>query len=475
MTAIAFEPSPEPCLAPLPTRLPRPLERLEADIVRLCSQLSAATCQLLVLIGEFDAAEGWREWGMRSTAQWLSWQCGIGKNAAREQIRVARIMREFPAITTAFSEARLSYSKVRAITRVVTASNVETLIGWAEHATAAQIERVVASGRRVLSADDVKARKAARQVSWRWDDDGSLVGNFRLSPEDGAKFLKGLEVATDRLPDPVADVDAAEDDGPPPQRTPMKSRADALVAMAELTLRDAETGATAPDTELSGQDPDGLPGLGPDRFQLVIHTTPAALTRPDGADDDGPEPITVQNGPRLHPAIGRRISCGCPYAIQTDDSDGNPLHLGRKTRRIRGRLARAVHHRDHGHCQAPGCTNRTTEIHHIWHWADGGPTCLTNLISLCDAHHWLVHDGGWRITGHSPATWTFHTPDGRTLRATPDPTPPTEPLPHNPAIRSDAVTGKWAGEHLDLHAAVEALCRAKCDDQKVAGGPSMSL
>jgi hypothetical protein len=63
----------------------RPLERLEADIVTLSTQLAAATCQLLVLIGEFDAAEGWRGWGMSPTAHWLSWQCGVGLNAAREQ------------------------------------------------------------------------------------------------------------------------------------------------------------------------------------------------------------------------------------------------------------------------------------------------------------------------------------------------------------------------------------------------------
>jgi hypothetical protein len=45
--------------------------------------------RLLMLVGEFDAVEGWREWGMRSTAHWLSWQCGVGLTAGREQVRVA--------------------------------------------------------------------------------------------------------------------------------------------------------------------------------------------------------------------------------------------------------------------------------------------------------------------------------------------------------------------------------------------------
>src|SRR4051794_33820549 len=72
---------------------PRPLERLEADIVALATQLTAATARLLGMIGEFDAAEGWRDWGMRSTAHWLTWKCGIGMTAAREQVRVARALR----------------------------------------------------------------------------------------------------------------------------------------------------------------------------------------------------------------------------------------------------------------------------------------------------------------------------------------------------------------------------------------------
>jgi hypothetical protein len=75
--------------APVVTPASRPLERLEAEIVELSSQLTAATSRLLGLVGEFDAAEGWREWGMRSTAHWLSWQCGVSMVTGREQVRVA--------------------------------------------------------------------------------------------------------------------------------------------------------------------------------------------------------------------------------------------------------------------------------------------------------------------------------------------------------------------------------------------------
>jgi hypothetical protein len=361
----------------------------------------------------------------------------------------------------------------------------------AEHATGAQLERVVSGQRRALRSGDVRARKAARHVSYHWDDDGSLVGSFRLSPEDGARLIQGLEVARTRLPEPDAEVDTTENDAvraclvcqdapatvaascphlpgvvpwrgervpagtPQGGRSVAKSRADALVAMAEQTIAAAEGASDRGDRD----EPGGLPGLGADRFQLVIHVPAGTLTKADNSDDDGIDGARIDDGPQLHPTTARRISCGCRYAIQTDDANGNPLHLGRSTRRIRGRLARAVHHRDHGRCQAPGCTNRTTEIHHIWHWANDGPTCLTNLISLCDAHHWLVHEGGWSITGHDRDSWVFRGPNGRTIGSRPKPRAATQPLPHNAAIKADAVTGKWAGEPLNLGVAVHAICR----------------
>src|SRR5438477_12945197 len=82
MTSIPSPPA-HPCIRP------RPLERLEAEIVTLATQLTAATARFVALVGEFDAAEGWRDWAMRSTAHWLSWKCGVGMAAGREHVRVA--------------------------------------------------------------------------------------------------------------------------------------------------------------------------------------------------------------------------------------------------------------------------------------------------------------------------------------------------------------------------------------------------
>src|SRR3954462_15561274 len=172
--------------APSVTPRTRPLERLEAEIVELASQLTAATARLLAMIAEFDAAEGWRDWGMKSTAHWLSWQCGIGPNVAREQVRVARALRERPVIAAAFAAARLSYSKVRALTHFATAETEAELVVLAEHGTAAQVDKLRTAAGRARRAQDVRSQRAAEYLRLREDDDGSLVGSFRIAPDRAA-------------------------------------------------------------------------------------------------------------------------------------------------------------------------------------------------------------------------------------------------------------------------------------------------
>ena len=79
-----------------------PLERLEREIGELAAHIHAATCRWLGLVAEYDRREGWAEWGCKSCAQWLSWQCALAPSAARAQVRVARRLAELPLIRAAF-------------------------------------------------------------------------------------------------------------------------------------------------------------------------------------------------------------------------------------------------------------------------------------------------------------------------------------------------------------------------------------
>src|SRR4051794_8187855 len=146
---------------------------------RICSgavRLAAATAAWLRLIAEFDEREGWHGVGILSCAHWLAWQCGLSPGAAREHVRVARALSSLPLIERAFAEGRLSYSKVRALTRIAEPDSEASLLEVALELTASQVERTVRQWRRADLLDDGVAPMEERQSfdHW-WDDDGMLT------------------------------------------------------------------------------------------------------------------------------------------------------------------------------------------------------------------------------------------------------------------------------------------------------------
>src|SRR5438067_4839565 len=187
---------------------PVPLERLEAQICELAGHLAAATCRFLVLLADFDARRGWASWEMNSCAQWLSWKCQMSSGAAREHVRVARALRDLPVIRARFAAARLSYAKVRALTRIATPATEAGLAELAGPMTASQLERFARAHRQVTRAGDADTRVRRRLVR-RFEEDGSLSGTFRLPPLQGAVLLKALRAAcADLAGDPPAGVSA---------------------------------------------------------------------------------------------------------------------------------------------------------------------------------------------------------------------------------------------------------------------------
>src|SRR5438477_2496159 len=126
-----------------------PLERLEAEICEGAAHLAAGMGRWLLLVGEFDRRKGYERWECRSSAFWLNWHCGIAIRTAHEHVRVGRALLEYPATAEALCQGQVSYSKVRAITKVMTPATEAQLLEWAPSATAAQLERVVAGRRRV--------------------------------------------------------------------------------------------------------------------------------------------------------------------------------------------------------------------------------------------------------------------------------------------------------------------------------------
>lgn len=169
-----------------PTLPDEELRQIEDQITELAAHIHAANYRLLNLIRRFDAAVGWGGPGLRSCAHWLNWKCGISLNAAREKLRVAHALADLPRISASFAQGQISYSKVRAMTRVATAENEAFLLMIARHGTASHVERAVRQYRRAKRCQALEAendRHARRHLNWRVDEDGSFLFSARFSPE----------------------------------------------------------------------------------------------------------------------------------------------------------------------------------------------------------------------------------------------------------------------------------------------------
>lgn len=382
---------------------------LGEEITELAAHIHAATFLLLQKIREFDELEGWHLPGLASCAHWLQWQCGTNLGAAREKVRVARALPELPKISKSFSEGRISYSKVRAMTRVATPKNEEVLLGIARHGTAAHVEKVVSNYRRckrleVLEEDN--NRHAHRELSWYTDANGMWVLNGRFTAEQGALIEKALEAAMNELfeeqRDEPEDVSAETPVGvisymPKPHPVDTR-RADALERVAETCLS-------------------GEPGehSGGDRYMVNIHTEPEVLKK----DGDVAESECEGCG-HVSAETSRRMACDASVVHWHEGRDGEPLNIGRKSRTIPPAIRRALKRRDGG-CRFPGCTcNKFVDAHHIRHWADGGETRIDNLVLLCRRHHRLVHEGGFGVQVQADGSIRFTYPDGRILPSSND-------------------------------------------------------
>jgi hypothetical protein len=385
---------------------------LEEELFELWGHITAATYRFLELVAEYDRREGWARHGVASCAQWLSWQCGIGRVAAREKVRVARALENLPKIGEAFRRGVVSYSKVRAMTRIATPDNEATLLNVAEHGTAAHVEKLVRKYcyvERLEEAQRANAQHYDRHLTFSYDEHGSVVMHARLPAEVGAVVRKAIEVAValraERKTNASASAEADESDWFHVNNLHGAKRADALRALAESFLsQQADYAGTAAD-----------------RCQMVVHIDQRLLASSDRALDESglppPHRCELEDEHTLAVETARRLGCDCAIVGIVEDEDGEPLDVGRKTRSISPALQRALKSRDGG-CRFPGC-NRTrfTEGHHVAHWANGGETKLSNLITLCWFHHRLVHEGGFGLRATDDSVFVFTRPDGSRVEA----------------------------------------------------------
>lgn len=373
------------------------IDELDRAIVNLAARINAATHDFLVLIRRFDERGGWLKWSCESCADWLHYRCDISKGAAREKVRVAHAIKTLPDIAMAFASGRLSYSKVRALTRVAKPENEQELLSFALKTTAARVEERCREMRcgTAESIDDAVRAHARRDLWLRRDQSrGTIVITVELPMETGELVDKALEKA----------MEATVASGPEfKEESWGAQRADALVALA----KDYLSGCCGALSEADGQDAADAPSTPgtPDHYQVTVHVDEAAL-RGNAGGHSGLPIETV-----------RRIACDSDLVVLVEDGQGNPLSVGRKTRVVSKAIRRALWARDKG-CAFPACGRRRyVQAHHVVHWSAGGETSLKNCLLLCSAHHKLLHEGGFTIEKDYRDRWFFRRPDGRAVPA----------------------------------------------------------
>ncbi|CAN5907717.1 HNH endonuclease signature motif containing protein [soil metagenome] len=383
------------------------LTRQETDalgerIATYAAHIDAAIHSLLTSLRTFDEGGGWATHGARTCAEW-AWRLHWSAATAREHLRVATRLGTLPRIDDALRRGELSYSKVRAITRVATRANEEALLIDARYSTGNQLEQIVHKYASVLRRQRPTAREdeQRRRVSRTDLDDGMVRIDAVLHPEEAQVVWAALSrLAADKLAQKHAGEDTrlaeaalakqARGDSTEREETLTGerdferrierwngkviafSRADALVEMADQVVR----------------------GIRPERSptELVVTVSADVL---NGSNKDAAPIASGADGTCLSIDTVRRLACDCDVVVMRENSDGKTLDVGRKTRAIPAAIWRALLKRDQT-CRFPGCCNRAyVHGHHLQPWAMGGETKLGNLLLVCSFHHRFVHEYGY--------------------------------------------------------------------------------
>ena len=262
---------------------------------------------------------------------------------AREWIRVGRALRDLSIVTKFFDAGALSYSKVRTLTRFVTAANESTLVALAVDVPAGQLGRAIAAWLSRASDDDELERLQhdQRSVAWRNEPDGMITFTARLPPLAAGQLIARLQthVMTSR-PD-VASIDAWP--------SLAQQHADALSALID--------------------------GGGSVTTEVVLHV------REDGAtlDDGSPVPIGAV----------ARIADDAFIRALIHDAEGRPINASERRRHPTARQKRIVKERDRA-CVDCGSTV-LLEYDHVPDFAESGRTVVDELELRCAPCHRRRH------------------------------------------------------------------------------------
>ena len=407
------------------------------DIERLANRLAGYRAEVLgaldVLNQSGVAPDASPHLSLRDAAR-------VSERDARRMVRAAEKAREHGIVLEALSEGDINASQAETLcdARVpdpVRAELVAAAAGEDTDATRLRVQRAEAEHSVETSMEQFERQRKARGAGWRRDHEGMLRMWAKFDPDTGAH----IEAALEALRRQYWHDDKQVRDG---RRTPAQRDADVLAyALAGLTYTDADTAAVRRlhAHARSGNLPDGPPRSrrvtprksASKRTSAECEQPEDAIPEANAANSEGlafgrqlpPAQISVligldalrghtdemgltDAGVELPPEIVRRLACDAEIIPMILNSAGGSADAGRSRRTVPLRLRRLLVARDR-HCRWPGCHEPPSrcDAHHIWHWIDGGPTNLDNLVLLCHRHHHFVHQHGYKMIPQPDGTW----------------------------------------------------------------------
>jgi hypothetical protein len=342
-------------------------DRIRSRIERINVEISG----LLADIADFDDREAWRADGAHSMAHWLRFAHSFSERSARDFVDAARQLVSLPKIKAAFKEGSLSWDQLRPLASFATPEMDAQLAREAPEWSPSALEDE-ARRRRRIERDEAAKTHSDRSVKRRWDRDRGRLRVWADLPYDqGATFEKTIDGIAERAKASGSDE-------------PMAAlRADALTEVCSSWLG-GERHA--------------------DRATVVVHVPEKELAAVRGMGE-------LENGVLLASETVRRLACDARVQMIVESEDGRPIGVGRVTRVVPQWLMRSLRQRDRC-CRFPDCERDSwLYAHHQQHWSRGGRTDVDNLLLVCGYHHWLLHEGGFRVEGDPDGELIFYRPD----------------------------------------------------------------
>jgi hypothetical protein len=200
---------------------------LRDAVVAVGEHWSTAQQRLVHLVAELDRSNEWALDGSPTCAHWIAAALDIEVCTAREWLRVGRALTALPKMDGLFDTGQLSYSKVRALTRVAKPENEADLCRLALRVSAGRLPHALASWlARHESPEETETRQRNATALRTWTDpDGMVAMSVRLPPLAGGVVMAAVDTKVTQFR-PDASADASE-------RWPSRAqqRADALVGL----------------------------------------------------------------------------------------------------------------------------------------------------------------------------------------------------------------------------------------------------